>query len=270
MVPIPDIRAVLFDIYGTLFISASGEVETTREAACESALSEALQACGVKPAAPLTQTVDAFFDGIQDRHAQGQIEGIEYPEVDIVEVWREVLDAAVREGVVRGALRSRSELERLAVEFEARANPVWPMPGLDDCLTRLRDRGLALGLISNAQFYTPELFPAFLGSRADEWGFEPDLQCYSYRHGHAKPGVALYRAAAEALRTRGIEASEAVYVGNDMLNDVTPASKVGFRTALFAGDARSLRLRSDDPRVDGVTPDVVLASLSELTRWIGS
>jgi putative hydrolase of the HAD superfamily len=42
------------------------------------------------------------------------------------------------------------------------------------------------------------------------------------------------------------------------------AGRVGFRTALFAGDARSYRPRQGDPRVESVVPDLVITSLSML------
>jgi putative hydrolase of the HAD superfamily len=154
--------------------------------------------------------------------------------------------------------------ERLAVEYEARANPCWPMPHLRECLGQLRQQ-LPLGIISNAQFYTPLLFPALLDQTVDECGLDPNLQFYSYRHGRAKPGTGLYEMAAHALSKRGIEPCQALYVGNDMLNDIMPADRVGFRTALFAGDARSLRRREDDARVTDITPTLVITDLDQLS-----
>ena len=68
---------------------------------------------------------------------------------------------------------------------------------------------------------------------------------------------------------KGIAAAETVFVGNDMLNDVMPASRAGFRTALFAGDQRSLRLRTGDARVAEVTPDLILTDLSQLPSCLG-
>jgi putative hydrolase of the HAD superfamily len=162
----------------------------------------------------------------------------------------------------------RADLERLAVEYEARANPVWPMPGLEECLRALSERGLLLGVVSNGQFYTRELFAALLGRPAEFWGFDPDLQYYSYEHGRAKPGVDLYRRAAAALAGRGVEAAGVLSVGNDLLNDVRPSALVGFRTALFAGDQRSLRLREGDPRLQGIAPDMVLTALAELPECL--
>lgn len=262
------IRAVLFDVYGTLFISASGEAGTSRASASESALAGALASMEVEPKGPVGPGIEHFFDVIERSHAELRRAGIEWPEVDIVEVWREVLRELARRGVLEPRGWQREQLERLALEYEARANPVWPMPGLRECLRRLCERGLLLGIVSNAQFYTPELFPALLGCEAERCGFDSRLQFYSYRHGRAKPGTDLYEKAALALGARGIEPPAVLCVGNDMLNDVLPARGVGFRTALFAGDARSLRVREGDPRVDGVSADVVLKSLLELSERV--
>jgi putative hydrolase of the HAD superfamily len=59
-----------------------------------------------------------------------------------------------------------------------------------------------------------------------------------------------------------------LYVGNDMLHDVLPAAAMGFRTALFAGDRRSLRRREGDARVASVTPDVVVLQLRDLLSCV--
>jgi putative hydrolase of the HAD superfamily len=53
-----------------------------------------------------------------------------------------------------------------------------------------------------------------------------------------------------------------------MLNDIWPAQNLGFRTALFAGDLRSYRPRKDDPRVQGLQPDLVLGDLSQLEACV--
>jgi len=258
------VRAVLFDLYGTLFISGTGEVGTSRESACDASLTGALEAMGIRLLQSMDGAVHLVFDAIEASHAASRHAGIEYPEVDIVAIWRQVVAELSDRGVLERRDWPRAELERLAVEYEARANPVWPMPGLEACLRSLSDGGLLLGVVSNGQFYTPELFPALLGGPAERWGFDPDLQYYSYRHGLAKPGLDLYEMAAEALDGRGVARAAVLYVGNDMLNDIHPAAQVGFRTALFAGDRRSLRLREGELPLDGVEPDLVLTHLADL------
>jgi putative hydrolase of the HAD superfamily len=51
-----------------------------------------------------------------------------------------------------------------------------------------------------------------------------------------------------------------------MLKDIWPATQLGFKTALFAGDGRSLRLREDDERCRAVQPDLVIDHLSQLAQ----
>ena len=261
------VRAVLFDIYGTLLVSGSGDVGVLRAAACQQALAEAFCAVGVSsPGGSLDDAaragLESFFATIEAFHERSRSAGVEYPEVDIIAVWSRV----VRELSERELLGVPSALDirQLALEYESRANPVWPMPGLEQCLASLRGGGLLLGIISNAQFYTRELFPALLGKEPEELGFEPGLQYYSYQYGWGKPGSKLFELAAEELRRRQIEPENVIFVGNDMLNDVLGAKQVGFRTALFAGDERSLQLRTDDRRVSKTVPDLILTNLGQL------
>ena len=91
---------------------------------------------------------------------------------------------------------------------------------------------------------------------------------FSYEHRRAKPGTDLYELAASELANQGISPTQVLYVGNDMLNDITAADQVGFRTALFAGDQRSLRLRSNDDRVHGVEADIVVTELPQLIECL--
>jgi putative hydrolase of the HAD superfamily len=50
-----------------------------------------------------------------------------------------------------------------------------------------------------------------------------------------------------------------------MLNDISTASAAGCRTALFAGDRRSLRLREGENTVE---PDMIITGLTELESLI--
>lgn len=261
------LRAVLFDLYGTLFISGSGEVGTVA-APADMALSEALAAVGLRLLGPPAEAAGIWFEAVRQAHARARAAGIDYPEVQVVELWGELLGQLRQRGWLDGRLSGQGELARLAVEYEARANPCWPMPGLAECLAGLRAKGKLLGIISNAQFYTPALFPALLGVEAEQLGFARELVFYSYQHGRAKPGTWLHQQAARRLAGQGIAPAEVLYVGNDMLNDIWPAAQVGFATGLFAGDGRSLRWRQGEPEMAALRPDIVLTCLADLDRCV--
>jgi putative hydrolase of the HAD superfamily len=184
---------------------------------------------------------------IERNHVRRRAEATPYPEVDIVDIWREVTTEIWPGAALDGSTVDTVDFRQLAVEYEVRVNPVWPMPGLVEVVTALDDAGLILGVISNAQFFTPLLFPALVDRTLEDLAFAAGMQYFSYRLGVAKPDEALYRQAAVGLGEAGIEAAHC-----------------GFRTALFAGDRRSLRLREDDPRVEGVVPDLIIDELISL------
>lgn len=263
-----DIHAVLVDIYGTLLISGSGDVGVHSDSQPSQALSDAMAAVEL-PALPDPDAgVAMLHEVIRVHQEQHRLEDIVYPEVDISMVWQDVLNRFCDEGWIDVVL-TRQQRERFAVEYECRVNPVWPMPGMEETIQSLRESGRFLGTISNAQFFTPLLFPALCGQSLEELGFHAGLQYFSYRYLRAKPGEFLYSQAADTLRTMGIEPEQTLYVGNDMLKDILPASRTGFKTALFAGDARSFRMRENDDRVSEVQPDLVVTGLTQLLPPLG-
>ncbi|MBP7274740.1 MAG: HAD family hydrolase [Kiritimatiellae bacterium] len=266
------VRAILFDVYGTMLTSGLGEAGHVIAPRPPAALAEdALRSAGLRLAGPGVgeHVVRGLDAAIRRGHDRAHAAGVMFPEIDIRECWAETLDE-LRAG---GELESggHMDLERIAIEYECRINPAWPMPGLGNMLRAAHQAGLCLGIVSNAQFYTPLILSAFhdeTGWRDGIW--EPDACAWSYRLREAKPSPRLVRTALDALRAAcGCSAGEVLCVGNDLRLDVAAAAGQGCRTALFAGDAGSLRLREDDPECAGVSPDLELGSWDELAPALG-
>lgn len=263
---LPGIQAVLFDVYGTLFISGAGDLGVREEAARGAAMAESLQAMGFTGARDEwgQQAAARFLELIREVHREQWAAGNAYPEVDIRDIYRDLLQELVASGRIEPPQNDWQVL-RLAVEYEMRVNPAWPMPGLEETLAALRNKGIILSILSNAQFYTPLLFEALTAHDLAGWGFEEDLCIWSFKHHAAKPSPVLFRMALDRLRlTQGIGPHETLVVGNDLLNDIAPASRLGCRTALFGGDRRSYRPRTRDPRCAGIKPDLILTALNQL------
>ncbi|MBR9986388.1 MAG: HAD family hydrolase, partial [Desulfosarcina sp.] len=155
-------------------------------------------------------------------------------------------------------------LKDFALEYELLHNPVYPMPGLEELLWAGKNRRMPMGLISNAQFYTLFLLQWFLDATLEDRGFDQRLVFFSWREGHAKPSTFMFNRAKMVLLGMGIPTESALVVGNDMRNDILPASAVGFKTALFAGDRRSLRRRESDIRCRDASPDLIVTDLRQL------
>ena len=273
--PLGGIKAVLFDVYGTLLISASGDIGILPENAQEEALQEALASLGLFPptggeAAPATakRGVALLLENIAAAHASRRSAGVDHPEVEIREIWTTVLARLAQEGLLDQDL-SEEAIEQLAVEYECRVNPVWTMPGLERMLSTLKERGLVMGIVSNSQFYTPLTFVALCGQTLKELGFEAHFCSWSYEELEAKPSRRLFESVLDRMeQSTRILPGETLYVGNDVLKDIRPASRAGCRTALFAGDERSLRWREDDPRCRDLRPDLVLTELGQLPECL--
>ena len=250
------IHCVLFDIYGTLLISASGDIgiASPKKQPLDK-IERLMKKYKIESDPPALMT--ALDQVIASTHQVKRDKGILFPEVEIDRIWMQVLNN-----------RQRELCQQFALEYELIVNPVYPMPHLEEMLQTCRSQKIRMGLISNAQFYTRYLFKWILGAAPEDLGFHPHLIFLSYQIGVAKPSPELFQKAADALNKMNIQTQAVLFVGNDMLNDIFPAKHVGFKTALFAGDKRSLRLRKDDPRCRNLSPDIVVNDLNQLFEYI--
>lgn len=254
---IPNIRAVIFDIYGTLIVSGTGDVGSADATDRGTHLAEAFEAAQIQPATP--PSINVLHDQIRDSNDARKSEACPKPEVDIADIWRKSL----RQWSPDQPAPTTESVIRLAAEYEARSNPTWPMPGATDLINTLNQHDLQCGIVSNAQIFTVRLLEDLVGGPLDT-AFHSDLCIFSNRYRQAKPGPRLFDALVHGLKRSKIEPEQSIYVGNDMLNDVWAASVAGLKTAWFAGDQRSCRPRSDDDRCKNLEPDLVLTDLMQL------
>lgn len=238
--------AVAVDVYGTLLANAAGEVATAAGAAA--------RGLGFPE-----ETADRLRTIISEDHARSRAEGIPFPEVDAPSVFARALGLD-REG---GA--------RACAAWECATNACAPMPGAAAFLASCAARGLPVGIVSNAQFYTPLFVEAAFGAplhprggRVEPLGIDPDLAFWSFASGRAKPDRWMFDRLADRLGGKGIRPERILYVGNDALNDCAAAGEAGFMTALFGGDARSFKPRPADARVAAHPPSTVVLSWEEL------
>ena len=243
-------RAVLFDVYGTLLTRVGDRhpIPNARRLAVESLIARyRLDADAVSLAATLRQAIAA-------EHTRVRATGIEHPEVRIEAIWDALFPGHPGE-----------ELRALIIEYELAVHPAWPMPGCRRLVAALKRRGTVLGIISNAQFYTPLFLEALLGESQRALGFSPSLCLYSCDFAAAKPDQRIFDAARERLRSFEIAPHETVLVGNSIVDDIVPARGNGFMTVLAALDARSF----DPPRSSTETAcDAVISSLSRVEALI--
>jgi len=272
-----DAKAVIFDIYGTLLISDSGDVMEARF--LTSNLQKALDKAGIRvnPVEDktreelLTMILDEFRASVARQHRNRRKNNIPYPEINIIDTWEAVINYSYGKGWLEPTKYCNCRI--LSYVFELLSNKIWPMPGMKGIINDFLARGIPLGIVSNAQAYTPVFMNYYLNDIMDVSEviepFDPRITIYSFKEKRAKPDHYLFDKLADSLRINfNIEPKDSVYIGNDMLNDIFAAQEVGFKTILFAGDRRSLRWREGNDKIKDISPDFIITELNQLNALI--
>lgn len=270
--PLKGIKAILFDVYGTMLISGTGDIGVWEKKKKNIPISRILTDISFLMISE-NKIVDEQFtlllnQYIKLKHKEMKSRGVDYPEVDIIEIWIKILKTLIDENYISGEIHQKA-IELAIISYECIINPVWPMEGIDSTLKHLYKKELKLGIISNAQFYTPLILSSLIDFEIDRKKFDPQLLFYSYIEKLAKPSKDFFlKAVTKIKKLYNIDPDEILYIGNDMLNDIYTASLCNCRTALFAGDKRSLRLRLSDPRCRNLQPDIILTELEQLLELL--
>ncbi len=228
------LRAVFFDLYGTLVNITTDEGDPRTTAAFERWVAERLgsRAAARERQRPFLSDLRAIRP-FPTEHAEPDLAPV------VAEHLRGLLD---REP-------SPEECEAAATAFRvASRRELAIVPGAREALLRLKER-FRVGLISNAQllFTRPELAEVGLSLEL----FDPAI--VSSQVGVKKPSRHIFR---QALARAGVSAAEALHVGNDATDDVGGAAAAGLRTCLV-DDPRRL---DEGPR----PPDLRLRSVAQL------
>jgi FMN phosphatase YigB (HAD superfamily) len=148
-------------------------------------------------------------------------------------------------------------------------------PEVSSALKKLKNDNIVLGILSDAQLYTPIDLTLLLrdqsGGEIDDYNelFDTDLTFFSHEYGSVKPSEVLYRRLFDALYEYHITPSQTVFVGNDLAMDIRPAASIGMKTGLFCGDDVMAFVDGIDENVDaGAVPDIVFNSWTELPGLI--
>lgn len=271
------IRALAFDVYGTILVSASGDINESvisvenLKAAFDAAGIEMLNTLGDRQQV-LSEILDEFKGSITQYHEAETTEDKPYPEINILEIWEKILSGYQSRKLIQ--FSDPLCIKCFTFVFEVLSNRIYPMPGMKEVINGLAEKKLPLGIISNAQFYTPVILNYFLHGLISESEqvkpFDSDLTFFSYQHLRSKPDIYLFELLKEKYRKKfNIYADEVLFVGNDMFRDIFPARASGFKTALFAGDTKSLRLRQEKPELKKLTPDYIITDLHQILKIIG-
>lgn len=238
----PPVRGVLFDYGNTLIPFGQREMDA-EGAALIGALADALP--GVKRG----DIEIAFHDVrlVKFRHRRETLR-----ETHADDVLRETAIA------LGGELTDEQVATGIAAHRDVFVSVAVAAPEVYEVLTRLREDGLAIGLVSN--FSHGEAIHASLDHLDLRRFF--DAVIVSADLGIVKPHPDIFLAGARGL---ALDPAEILFVGDNARLDVAGARGVGMRTALITEhlDRAYHFERPGEDRID-ITPDLTLARLTDL------
>ncbi len=267
-----ELKAFVFDVYGTLLISDSGDIDEA-EINAEN-LKKALKYAGISISGDenqekyiLHEMLNEYVNEIKGFHSLNRTTDKPYPEIDILNIWQTIITKNQKRRRIN--LNGTLCIKCLTFVFEILSNRIYPMPGMHEVIKRLAEKKVPLGIVSNAQFYTPVVMNYFLTGQITEKEyvdfFDPDITVFSYKYKRSKPDLYLFQVLASSLEKKyGLQPEDVLVIGNDMQKDIYAAHITGFRTALFAGDHKSLRLREENEIVRKTKPDYIITDLRQL------
>ncbi|HUI91890.1 MAG TPA: HAD family hydrolase [Chitinivibrionales bacterium] len=279
-----DIRVALFDVYGTLvnYWKRVFATEAGRQHAVLAAFDKVIDRFGIKkylvemnPDEPPEKTLSDLYHGlISLKHGLAAEKNIEFPEVRIEDIWEAILLMLERHGYDPSGLalgKGSDFLRCMAYCYNFFAFNRGLYPGVADALQRLKEENILLGILSNAQFYTPIDLSLFLRDQSngdiDDYSrlFEHDFVFFSFEYGVSKPNSLLFRKLFDALYQHQILPSQALLVGNDLVSDIKPAQEAGMKTAFFTGDNRCVFTHGSDWTI---IPDISFTSWNDVSRRV--
>ena len=280
--PMPGLKAVLWNVYGTLIAIPFGELlfEHPTQLVMDVALEKTIEefkmwgSMSRKPGAPAEYMRHLYSQELLQRKSAGG-GGERYPEIYAERVWEALIKKLFQKDYTfeAGFYGSINEYSRkVAYFFHASLQGTGPQPGAARALKLAADAGLKQGLLADAQVFTTVQLGRALKTEDDTLNvdaiFPPALRALSCEVKARKPSETLFRHAAAALAAQGIKPDEALHVGSNLGRDIVPARRVGLRTALYAGDKGSLETSAEALKDPAQRPDALLTELTQVAQLL--
>ncbi len=267
IVRLPHVRAVLWNVYGTLL--AIGGMGTALEKTIQEFKMWA--AMSRKPGQPSEYLVHVYTQVLASQSLGPGSE--RHPEVDAERVWDAIIKKLLQKDYKfdAGFFGSLNEFSRkVAYFFHASLQGTACYPGAAEAMRHLAAAGLTQGLLADGQCFTPLQLQRGLAKQDPTAALDAMLSAgpcsLSYDIRGRKPSPRLFRHALDELKSKGVEPAQVLHVGSRVQQDIAPARRLGLRTALFAGDKASLQATKVQLKDPAERPDVMLTDLDQIAE----
>jgi FMN phosphatase YigB (HAD superfamily) len=281
---LPGIRCVLWDVYGTLLRISDGHfsVMPNDDVRLQVALDKTIHEFNMwnhmyrRPGPPWQSLIGLYQSAVERQKMAGCPKG-DFPEVNLVEVWRGLIDRLFDKEYTfdeaqYGGMDEFSE--KVAYFFHCNLQATEPRDGAVKVMSDLSTAGVLQGFLTDGQSFTlvqtlramalqgilPPLYKLF----------KPQTLILSTDLGLRKPSRSLFSHAVTQLRSAGIPAKEVLHVSCRLPTDLVPARAAGFKTALLVAEKSGLEVTSEMLRDPATKPDRLITHLSQIRDVVGA
>ena len=276
------IRAVLWNVYGTLLAIPGGELyfEHPQKVLMDVALDKTVQEFKMwgsmtrRPGQPGEYLGQIYSLVLGEQRVAVSCD--KHGEVAADRVWEAIVKKLFQKDYkfdtgFYGALNEFSR--KLAYFFHASLQGTACYPGAAAALHAVARAGLLQGILADGQCFSSVQLQRGLALQDTHAHLDQlvpeDLRFWSYELHVRKPSERLFRSALQALQEKGVGPGEVLHVGSRLMTDLAPARRLGMRTALFAGDKASLQATPEQLKDALTRPDVMLTELPQIAAVIG-
>jgi len=279
--PMPEVRCVLWTLYGTLINIAESDLlfEHPKDFVMDLALTKTIDefkmwnSMSRKPGQPAEYMREVYKRVLLESKTACGFE--KFPETPAERLWENIVKKLLQkeykfDAGLYGALNEFSR--KVAYFFHTSLQGTGCYPGVIETTQTLAEQGILQGFLADAQVFTPaQLLRAMQleSPDAELTAFRPSLQFLSCDYKARKPSPTFLDGVMESLEKQGIEPFEVLHVGSSIPRDIVPAKKLGFRTALFAGDKASLVATAEQMKDPASRPDLLITELPQLAQIAG-
>ncbi|MFN5584447.1 MAG: HAD family hydrolase [Planctomyces sp.] len=280
--PLTGVRAVLWDIYGTLLRVTDGRytILPTEELRLQIALDKTIHEFNMwnhmyrKPGPPWQSMIGIYKSTIERLQMRASARG-DVTEVSLVEVWRHLIDKLFEKAYVidEDQYGDVDEFaEKVAYFFHCSLQGVEARDGAVQVMSDLAGQEIRQGCLSDGpEFSLIQMLRALSSQGALpplHEVFSSGVMLFSGNEGVRKPSQSLFQEAVSRLRQSGIAAEESLYVSCRLMTDLVPARRAGLKTALLVAEKSGLEFSRDVLQNPETRPDRLLTSLTQAAALV--
>lgn len=282
--PLPEVRAVLWDIYGTLLrIPDPGfTLFPQQDIRLQVALDKTIHEFNMwnsmyrQPGPPWQSMIKQYRDYSSRLEQVACKYAHDVTDINLVSVWRAIIDRLHdKEYSYEIATYGDDDqlAEKVALFFHRCLQAMEARPGVASMLNLLHSQGIRMGLFSDGQSFSRAEIRNALRRQAEipemEQLFPVGQSLISYQMGVRKPSPTLYRQIAGQFLSRGIEPEQILHVSTRVETDLAEARAVGMKTALLAEEKSGLEASANLLKDPQTRPDRLLTRITQITSVVG-